>query len=116
MSNQDTQADENSSILRQMRENGDSLINPRMIDFCFVFPERKQALAFAEMLDDRDLKVCISYFNERAMWQAIVHRYMAPICEEITSIEQRLSGCAESVGGKADGWGCFIVTEKDIEQ
>ena len=104
--------DENGRILRNMLSHGDDLSKPRMMDFCFVFPEHKQVLAFAELIEERDLEVCISYYEEREMWQAKVHRYMIPDHTEISSLETSLSSRAEIVGGEADGWGCMIVNGK----
>ncbi len=104
--------DTNGDVLRRMQGSGDDLARARMIDFCFAFPERRQAVAFAEIVEDRDLEVCISYYEEREMWQAIVKRYMVPIHADITRIELALSDRAESVGGEADGWGCLQVVTK----
>jgi hypothetical protein len=104
--------DENGGVLRRMFNNGDDLSKPRMMDFCFVFPERKQALAFAELIDERELKVCISYYPEREMWQAIVKRHMIPTHRDIAALESDLAVRAERVGGEADGWGCMIVKRK----
>jgi len=95
-----------------MRESGDELTQARIIDFCFAFAERRQALAFADIVDDRDLQVCISYYDERAMWQAIVKRHMIPTHEAITSLEATLTARAERAGGEADGWGCMLITLK----
>jgi hypothetical protein len=64
--------DENGDVLRRMIKNGDDLSQPRMMDFCYIFPERRQALAFAKIVDDKELNVCISYNKERDMWDAIV--------------------------------------------
>ena len=105
--------DENGDVLRRMFDGGDDMSQPRIIDFCFAFPERKQALAFAEIVDDRELEVCISYYEEREMWQAIVKRYMIPTHEDITQLELALSTHAQSVGGEPDGWGCMQVERKD---
>ncbi len=80
-----------------------------MMDFCFAFPGRRQALAFAELVDDRELEVCISYYEEREMWQAIVKRHMIPTHREIAALELALSANAESVGGEPDGWSCTHV-------
>lgn len=101
--------DENGDVLRRMYQNGDDLTQPRMMDFCFVFPERRQALAFAEIVDGRDLEVCISYYEERDLWETIVKRHMIPLHREITTLELALTAQAESVGGEADGWGCMQV-------
>ena len=80
-----------------------------MIDFCFIFLERRQALAFAEVVDEREMEVCISYYANRDMWQAKVCRHMIPTYHEITTLELVLTERAESVGGEADGWGCMTV-------
>lgn len=68
--------DDNGQVLLNMISHGDDLTQPRMIDFCHIFPGRRQALAFAEIVDDRELKVCISYYEEKEMWEATVKRYM----------------------------------------
>jgi Regulator of ribonuclease activity B len=95
-----------------MYERGDDLTQARTVDFCFAFPERSQALAFAETVDDRNLEVCVSYYEERKMWQAIVKRHMMPAHDEITSFESTLTSRAEQVGGEGDGWGCMLVKKK----
>jgi hypothetical protein len=89
--------------------NGDDLSKPRMMDFCHIFPERRQALAFADIVDGRDLTVCISYYEDRDMWQVTVKRYMIPTYNDVTTLELSLEAQAESVGGEADGWGCMTV-------
>src|SRR5258705_5099476 len=94
--------DENGDVLRRMLRDGDDLSKPRMIDFCYIFPERRQALAFAEIVDDRELEVCISYNKERDMWDTIVKRNMVPTHDDITAFELSLASMAESVGGEAD--------------
>jgi len=104
-----TPNDENGDVLRLMIKNGDDLSQPRMMDFCYIFPERRQALAFAEIVDDRELEVCISYNEKRDMWDAIVKRYMVPTHQGITALELSLATHAELVGGEADGWGCMAV-------
>ncbi len=105
--------DENGDVLRRMLREGDDLSKPRMIDFCYIFPERRQALAFAEIVDDRELEVCISYNKERDMWDAIVKRYMVPTHQDITAFELSVASKAESLGGEADGWGCFAQEKKE---
>jgi hypothetical protein len=104
--------DENGDVLRRMSESGDDLDQPRMIDFCFVFSERGHALAFAGSVDARDLRVAISYYEERTMWQVVVQRYMVPTHHDITALEAQLAEVASSVGGEPDGWGCFQVDRK----
>lgn len=94
-----------------MRDGGDSLTEPRTVDFNFVFPQRRQAIAFVEIVDDRDLEVCISYYEERDMWDVVVRRYMVPTHADIAATELTLARHAESVGGEADGWGCMRITD-----
>jgi hypothetical protein len=103
--------DENGTVLRNMRNGGDSLTEPRIVDFNFIFPERRQTIAFAEIVDDKESEVCISYYEEMDMWQAVVKRYMVPSHGDITELEQALTEQAESVGGEADGWGCMRITD-----
>ena len=105
--------DDNGDVLRRMYAAGDDLTQARMIDFCFVFPERRQALAFAGVVDDQDIEVCISYYKGRKVWQAIVKHNMVPDHRSITAMESALALKADSVGGKADGWGCMQVGRKD---
>ena len=105
--------DLNGEVLRRMYAAGDDLTRARMIDFCFVFPKRQQALAFIDIVDDQDTEVCISFYKEREMWEAIVKHHMLPDHRSITAMEAALSLKAESVGGRADGWGCMQVDRKD---
>ena len=100
--------DANGDVLRRMLQDGDDFSKARMIEFCHIFPERRQALAFAEIVDDRELAVSISYNKQKDMWDAIVSRHMVPTHHDITTFELSLASKAESVGGGADGWGCFV--------
>jgi hypothetical protein len=101
--------DENGAVLRRMFERGDDLSKPRIVDFCFAFGDRSQALEFAATVEERDLEVCISFYEERDGWQAIVKRYMVPTHTDITGLELSLTERAVAVGGEADGWGCMQV-------
>jgi hypothetical protein len=104
--------DSNGDVHRRMLRDGDDLSKPRMIDFCHIFPERRQALAFADIIDDPEREVSISYYKERDLWQATVRRHMVPTHQNITEFELSLASKAESVGGEADGWGCFLQKDK----
>ena len=108
-------SDENGNVFRRMISIGDDLSKPRIIDFCHVFPDRKQALAFAEEIDDRELEVCISYYEARDMWQATVKRYMIPTHQTVTEFELSLAAKAESLGGEPDGWGCMMVKKRETK-
>ena len=104
--------DLNGDVLRRLYAAGDDLTQARTIDFCFIFPERRQALAFADIVDGQDSEVCISYYKGREMWQAKVRHEMIPDHRGITAMESALAVKADSVGGKADGWGCMTVNRK----
>ena len=101
--------DTNGDVLRRMYGGGDDLTQPRMIDFCFIFSGRREALAFAGIVEDRDKEICISYYEERGMWEVVVKHYMVPDHSGITAMETSLAAVADSVGGKADGWGCMEI-------
>jgi hypothetical protein len=104
--------DENGDVFRRMALNGDDFSQPRIIDFCHIFRDRKQALAFAGEIDDRELEVCISYYESRDMWQATVKCFMIPTYQSVTDFELSLAAKAELLDGKADGWGCMTVKKK----
>ena len=101
--------DQNGEILRQSHARGDALHEPRLVDFSFVFLQRKQAIAFAELVEEPEFQVCISRYEERDMWEATVSRHMVPTQADITALEYDLGSRAESVGGEPDGWGCMVV-------
>ena len=103
--------DENGDVLRRMMEGGDTLTHPRMIDYCFKFFSRAQAIAFAEAVPEKEYEVCISYYDD-GMWQSIVKKHMIPDHREISRIESELSARAIRSGGEADGWGCMRITQK----
>ena len=102
--------DENGSVLKRMVARGDKLDKPRMIDFCFVFSTREDALKFAAIVDEIDLEVCLSYYEGRSMWQAIVKKFMIPEHAEIGALEADLTRRAALFSGVADGWGCMRIT------
>jgi hypothetical protein len=105
--------DKNGDVFRQMIRDGDDLSFARTIDFCHIFSDRKQALAFVEEIDDCELEVCISYYMQRHMWQVIVKRYMIPTYQDVTSFELSMAAKAELHGGQADGWGCMVIEKKN---
>jgi hypothetical protein len=101
--------DENGRVLRQMYEGGDELTQSRIIDFCFVFPDREQALAFVRDVDDQSFETCLSWYRRRSIWQVIVKYDMIPNHTKITAMESTLTLKAKKVRGKADGWGCMQI-------
>ena len=101
--------DENGRVLRQMYDGGDDLTKSRLVDFCFVFPDREQALAFIRDVDDKEVETCLSWYRAKSSWQVIVKRRMVPNHTDITALEVNLTLKAKKVGGQADGWGCMQV-------
>jgi hypothetical protein len=101
--------DSNGDTLRWMAEGGDDLSQPRVVEFEFLFERRDQALQFAAMVDDYRYEVCISWFGGKKSWNVTVGYNMIPTHHNITELESALTRQAASVGGTADGWGCFAV-------
>ena len=95
-----------------MYTGGDDLSQPRIIDFCFIFDDRRHALVFAGAIEDQESEVCISYYREREMWQVVVKHCMIPDHAGITALETALASKAQAAGGRADGWGCMQVHQQ----
>src|SRR5688572_6409716 len=91
--------DDNGRVLQLLRARGDVLDKPRIIDYCFAFATRLQALEFAASVGEIDYEVCISYYEEKLMWQTVVKKFMIPDHTEITRIEADLTARAEVAGG-----------------
>jgi hypothetical protein len=110
--NADFPSDDNGHVLQQMYDGGDDLTQPRVINFNFVFPDRKQALAFVDEVADQTVEACLSWYQRKSLWQVIVKRKMVPDHAGITAMESSLTLKAVNVGGSADGWGCFKVPRR----
>jgi hypothetical protein len=82
------------------------------VDFCFVFRDREQALAFVGDVADQAVDTCLSWYRGKSMWQVVVKRDMVPEHAGITAMESALTLKAENVGGKADGWGCIQIPRR----
>ena len=102
--------DANGQVLKRMYDGGDDLTEARVVDFCFVFPDRRAALRFLESVDDPTVEVCLSW--ERALWEVTVKSYIVPEHGTITTIESTLTVKAERVGGIPDGWGCMTIPKE----
>ena len=103
--------DENGVVLRRLIKQGDPLTEPREINFHFVFPTRSQAIGFVEILTDKTLRLEMSWYDERGLWQITVVQQMLPTHQMITELENRLNGLAQPLEGVPDGWGCFAVKQ-----
>lgn len=104
--------DDNGRVLKRLSVGGDTLTQPRTIEFQFIFSKRAQSLDFAHAVPELDYEICLSYYEEREMWQAEVKIYMIPEHSEITRIEADLSARAAPLGGQADGWCCMVIKDK----
>jgi hypothetical protein len=102
--------DGTGDALRRLAQGGDDLAQPRVLDFFFIFRERRQALDFAEVVDDPDKEVCISYIEDRAAWQAIIKHSMVPAHWAITSQEIALTAKAKLFRGEPEGWACLLIS------
>lgn len=106
--------DENGRVLRQMFDGGDDLTQSRIVDFCFVFTDRGQALAFVRDVDDQTVETCLSWYRGKSVWQVIVKHGMVPEHARITAMESILTVKAKKAGGSADGWGCMQIPKQKV--
>ena len=104
--------DENGRVLRRMCDGGDDLTRSRMVEFCFVFADREQALTFVRDVADQTVETCLSWYQAKSMWEVIVRRDMIPDHRGITELESALTMKAKQAGGKADGWGCMTIPRR----
>lgn len=107
--------DENGDVLRRMRDSGDDLSRPRIVDFNIVFPSEGQASQLAEQFKNRGCTVAVSRSEvvPELPWDVTISEYMVPTHARITEFENLLAAAAEPLGGRNDGWGCF--ERKDAE-
>jgi len=101
--------DENGDVLRRMRDSGDDLSRPRIVDFTTVFPDQERARQLAEMYESRGCVVAVKYSGvvPELPWDVTVSNFMVPTYQAITDFENGLGASAEPLGGRSDGWGCF---------
>ena len=71
----------------------------------FIFEEQLRALAFAELIVERDWVVNVSYATERERWRVSVHRLIKPVFRDITVWLTTLNSRAGPLAGQRDGWG-----------
>jgi hypothetical protein len=104
-------SDATGNTLMRLLEAGDSLTQPRAIEFCYCFETRQNAMAFAIFNPDKEVMVCRSIADGHPVWQTIVKIPMLPEYQAIIDVEQALAAKATAFDGKPDGWGCFPVTD-----
>lgn len=71
----------------------------------FIFREQHQALAFADLIVERDWSVEVVQVPEDAHWQATVRRRIHPLFRDITIWLAALTSRAAPYAGEGDGWG-----------
>lgn len=71
----------------------------------FVFPNRHQALAFANCIIEKEWQVSVSYTDDSKMWRATVERKIQILHREVNCWLATLTVRAAQMGGDYDGWG-----------
>jgi Regulator of ribonuclease activity B len=94
-----------------MRDGSDSLTKLQLIDCCFAFPEREQAINFARAVTEKDLEVRLFSCEECGKRQATVKKFMVPGHAAIGELEAELTRRAILAGVEADGRGCMRIPE-----
>lgn len=100
----------NRDVLLRLVSGGDDLSKARDIDFSVVFPDGKSAEDFASKLRQVGYATSVkrSCVDEDLPWDVTVVKHMLPACERITEFELFLQSIASPLGGRNDGWGCFM--------
>jgi len=103
--------DENGTVLRRMHENGDTLTEPRNVDFSVAFPNEDVASQFAAQSSWTGCVVTVEKTDcaPGLPWDVTVTKKMIPDHGRITEFECLLQVSAQFFGGRNDGWGCFEV-------
>jgi hypothetical protein len=102
--------DENGRVLLQMKERGDDLSKPRIIDFAVTFPNQSSAELFASHFKELGYETTIN--NSKTVdthpWDVIIQKNMIPTHRDITAFEDELGEYAATMSGRNDGWGGFV--------
>ncbi len=72
-------------------------------------PSESAARQMAKHAEEMGFAAKVSLPEDVGSWETVCVMNMLPTHSEITSTEERLSELAKSLGGYADGWGCFAV-------
>jgi hypothetical protein len=100
--------DENGDVLWRMARSGDDLTKSRKMDFSFIFERKDLAQKFCDQITYQGFQASLSYLEEEQSWDAECSIDLVPTHARVTSVERSLSEIAETLGGKADGWGSFV--------
>ncbi len=102
--------DKTGDALWQMQQSGDSLDQPREIEFSIAFAEEQQAMKFAQFLLSNRQKTMLRDEPEAEFSiEVLVWVDMLPEHQQITGFEDLLLQHAKPLEGKSAGWGCFGV-------
>lgn len=96
-------------ILRKLHEMGDSLENPRPIDYDCVFPSPVLAEQFLEAVRWLGYeRVTSMHWEKLGSWCVCVTVFMLPEHEPMSLISGKLAAVSSEFMGNFDGCGCFI--------
>lgn len=98
-------AEENAEVLESFAARGTDLSIPRKVDFAHLFTSESDAAHFKEAAERGGYQVCAERDDQQDAWDVIASSTIIPSVEQITQIELQLDVLAQSLGGRADGWG-----------
>lgn len=107
-------AEDNASVLRRMKDDGDDLTKARDIEFNHLFDREADAIAFENAVRSGGYsKVDHDFWREVGAWLTAVRVRMVPDLDGITLNERVLNEMARDFDGKPDGWGCMEVVDDE---
>ena len=95
---------ENRAVLAQIVSSGGDLTASRKVDFEHVFPDDQTAARFVQLAQSAGYEAEV-WHTEDGEWNATARARLISTAQGITDIEIALDQIANTVGGKADGWG-----------
>ncbi|HCH69823.1 MAG TPA: ribonuclease E inhibitor RraB [Colwellia sp.] len=101
--------DKTGDALWQMQQAGDDLENTREIEFSVLFPSKKLALQFGQLLLENNQKLSFTPFpdNEALPWEITAYPEMALNYENISAYQKLLETSSVPLQGKFDGFYCL---------
>jgi hypothetical protein len=106
--------DDNAEVLWQLRCEGDSLTEPRELDFTVILPSEEAAIEFAVICLRSGFKVEMEESPEEERQDdglnrnVTVYTHAVPTHLDITA-EQSLGEHAAPLGGRTSGWSSIFV-------
>jgi len=106
--------DDNGEVLWKFRCEGDTLEEPREIDFSVIFPSEATALEFAVTCLRSAFKVEFDEAEEKhedgLNWEVTVYTHAIPTHPDITALEEGFGRQAAPLGGRSSGWSAIFVS------